>query len=50
MRILATSGVCFIGSHLVDRLVRDGYRVRVVGNLSSGVVENIKALSRVKQH
>ena len=42
MRILVTGGAGFIGSHLVDRLVRDGYRVRVVDNLSSGRVENVK--------
>ena len=42
MRVLVTGGAGFIGSHLVDRLVRDGYKVRVVDNLSSGRVENIK--------
>jgi len=42
MRVLVTGGAGFIGSHLVDRLVRDGYRVRVVDNLSSGRLENIK--------
>jgi UDP-glucose 4-epimerase len=42
MRVLVTGGAGFIGSHLVDRLVRDGYRVRVIDNLSSGRVENIK--------
>jgi UDP-glucose 4-epimerase len=42
MKILVTGGAGFIGSHLVDRLVRDGYRVRVVDNLSSGRLENIK--------
>jgi len=42
MRVLVTGGAGFIGSHLVDRLIRDGYRVRVVDNLSSGRVENIK--------
>jgi UDP-glucose 4-epimerase len=42
MRILVTGGAGFIGSHLVDRLVRDGYKVRAVDNLSSGRVENIK--------
>jgi UDP-glucose 4-epimerase len=42
MRILVTGGAGFIGSHLVDRLVRDGYKVKVVDNLSSGRVENIK--------
>jgi len=42
VRVLVTGGAGFIGSHLVDRLVRDGCRVRVVDNLSSGRVENIK--------
>jgi UDP-glucose 4-epimerase len=42
MRVLVTGGAGFIGSHLVDRLVRDGYKVRAVDNLSSGRIENIK--------
>jgi len=42
LRVLVTGGGGFIGSHPVDRLVRDGYRVRVVDNLSGGRVENIK--------
>ena len=42
LRVLVIGGAGFIGSHLVDRLVRDGYRVRVVDNLSGGGVENIK--------
>jgi len=42
MRVLVTGGAGFIGSHIIDRLVRDGYRVRVVDNLSGGRVENIK--------
>ena len=40
--VLVTGGAGFIGSHLVDRLVREGYRVRVIDNLSSGRIENIK--------
>ena len=42
MRVLVTGGAGFIGSHLVDRLVGEGYRVRVVDNLSSGRVENLR--------
>ena len=45
MHTLVTGGAGFIGSHLVDRLVRDGYKVRVVGNLSSGRLENIKSIT-----
>jgi len=42
MKVLVTGGAGFIGSHTVDRLVIDGYRVRVVDNLSSGRLENLK--------
>ncbi len=40
--VLVTGGAGFIGSHLVDRLVSERYAVRVVDNLSSGKLENIK--------
>ncbi|AFK50598.1 NAD-dependent epimerase/dehydratase [Thermogladius calderae 1633] len=40
--ILVTGGAGFIGSHLVDRLVLEGFRVRVVDNLSSGRLENLE--------
>ncbi|MDK2923363.1 MAG: UDP-glucose 4-epimerase, partial [Pseudothermotoga sp.] len=39
--ILVTGGVGFIGSHLVDALIREGHRVVVVDNLSSGKIENL---------
>jgi nucleoside-diphosphate-sugar epimerase len=36
MIALVTGGAGFIGSHLVERLVSDGHRVRVLDNLSQG--------------
>jgi len=42
MKMLVTGGAGFIGSHLVDRLVDEGYKVRVVDNLSSGRTENLR--------
>jgi len=42
-RILVTGGASFIGSHLTDALVDRGANVRVVDNLSSGRLANIKS-------
>jgi UDP-glucose 4-epimerase len=42
-KALVTGGAGFIGSHLVDRLMQTGIFVRVVDNLSSGSLENVKA-------
>jgi UDP-glucose 4-epimerase len=41
-KILVTGGAGFIGSHLVDRLVAEGYFVRIIDDLSSGKIENIQ--------
>ncbi len=41
-KVLVTGGSSFIGSHLVDQLVERGARVRVVDDLSSGRLENIR--------
>ena len=40
---LVTGGAGFIGSHLVQELVRRGEHVRVADNLSSGLRENVPA-------
>ena len=40
--VLVTGGTSFIGSNLVNALINAGARVRVVDNLSSGKIENIK--------
>lgn len=41
---LVTGGAGFIGSHVADRLVRDGHRVRVIDNLSTGDERNLAHL------
>jgi len=43
-KFLVTGGAGFIGSHIVEALVRKGYRVRVLDNFSSGKIKNIKAV------
>jgi len=42
-KILVTGGAGFIGSHLVDRLIEEGYTVMVLDNLSRGSLENVNA-------
>jgi UDP-glucose 4-epimerase len=44
MKALITGGAGFIGSHLSERLVKEGNDVIVIDNLSTGNLENIKCL------
>jgi UDP-glucose 4-epimerase len=39
---VVTGGAGFIGSHMVDLLVKEGYSVRVIDNLVGGREENLK--------
>lgn len=42
MKILVTGGAGFIGSHIVDFLLINNYKVRVLDNLSTGKIQNIQ--------
>ena len=41
-RVLVTGGAGFIGSNLAEALVREGFYVRIVDNLSTGKLENLE--------
>lgn len=46
MKALVTGGAGFIGSHLVDRLVDEGWEVLVVDDLSAGHLRNLAEARR----
>jgi len=61
MKTLVTGGAGFIGSHLVDRLIKDGHHVTIIDNLSTGfrknlnqqaefILADIKNLSQIQRH
>ena len=46
-RVLVTGGAGFIGSHLTDRLLADGFAVTVLDNLTTGLRENVPTEARL---
>jgi UDP-glucose 4-epimerase len=47
MNVMVVGGAGFIGSHLVDRLWKDGYAVTVVDDLSTGSSKNLNPSVRL---
>jgi len=45
-KIIVTGGAGFIGSHIVDRYIREGHEVVVIDDLSTGKKENINPRAR----
>jgi nucleoside-diphosphate-sugar epimerase len=41
LRVVITGGAGFVGSHLVDRFLRDGHEVVAIDNLCTGSLENL---------
>ena len=49
MRILVTGGAGFIGSHLCERLIKDGHVVTAIDNFSTGIRSNLANLEEAKE-
>jgi UDP-glucose 4-epimerase len=47
-RALITGGAGFIGSHLAEHLLSDGYQVTALDDLSTGARENIEHLDKIE--
>jgi len=48
-RILITGGAGFLGSHLCDRFIKEGYEVIAMDNLITGDIRNIEHLLPLKE-
>lgn len=48
-RILITGAAGFLGSHLCDRFIKEGYRVLGMDNLITGSLKNIEHLFKLEQ-
>src|ERR1043166_7131194 len=48
-RVLITGGAGFLGSHLCDRFIKEGYHVIAMDNLITGDLKNIEHLFGLKE-
>lgn len=49
MKILITGGAGFIGSHIADLLIENGYDICIVDNLSTGKLENVNPKAKFRK-
>ena len=49
-KVIVTGGAGFIGSNLVDALVKDGVEVIIIDDLSTGKIENINSSATFLKH
>lgn len=47
-KILITGGAGFIGSHIVEKLIKDNFEVIVIDNLSTGKIDNLPKDNKIK--
>ncbi len=50
MRVLITGGAGFVGSHLSERLLKEGHEVYIIDDLSTGSMDNIEHLRKDPQY
>ena len=48
-RVLITGAAGFLGSHLCDRFIKEGYRVVGMDNLITGDLKNIEHLFKLEE-
>lgn len=50
MRVLVTGGGGFIGSHLVDKLIKEGHEVSIIDDFSGGDAKNVNTNVKMIAH
>jgi UDP-glucose 4-epimerase len=46
MKVVILGGAGFLGSHLAEKLLKNNYQIKIIDNLSTGRIENIKHIKK----
>jgi UDP-glucose 4-epimerase len=46
MKVIILGGAGFLGSHLAEKLLKNNYQIKIIDNLSTGRIENIKHIKK----